>query len=70
ALYFASHGAGRVLLPVLAGTARLVLVVAGGTLVVLTGGPLWALFATIGLGLAVLGGLTAYFVHRARWERA
>ncbi|HUN67687.1 MAG TPA: MATE family efflux transporter, partial [Burkholderiales bacterium] len=33
ALYFASQGAGLMLLPVLAGTARLLLVVAGGALV-------------------------------------
>ena len=33
ALYFASQGAGQVLRPVLAGTVRLVLVVAGGALV-------------------------------------
>jgi Na+-driven multidrug efflux pump len=66
-LYFASQGSGKVLLPVLAGTARLVLVVTGGALVMQFGGPLWALFATIALGLAVFGGLTAYVVHQARW---
>jgi len=69
-LYFASQGSGQVLRPVLAGTARLVLVVAGGALVMQLGGPLWALFAAIALGLTVFGGLTAYAVHLARWERA
>jgi len=70
ALYFASQGAGQMLKPVLAGTARLVLVVVGGMLVIQFGGPLWALFAVVALGLSVLGGLTAYFVYRARWTRA
>ena len=69
-LYFASQGSGQVLQPVLAGTARLVLVVAGGALVMQLGGPLWALFAVIALGLSVFGGLTAWVVHRARWGAA
>ncbi len=69
-LYFASQGSGQVLKPVLAGTARLVLVVAGGLLVMQLGGPLPALFVVIALGLAVFGGLTAWVVHRANWQRA
>ena len=70
ALYFASQGAGQMLKPVLAGTARLLLVVAGGALVMQFGGPLAALFAVIALGLTVLGALTAYSVYKARWARA
>ena len=70
ALYFASQGAGHVLMPVLAGTARLVLVAGCGALVMQFGGPLAALFAVIALGLAVFGGLTSYVVHKARWARA
>jgi putative MATE family efflux protein len=70
ALYFASQGAGQMLKPVLAGTARLVLVVTGGALVMQFGGPLMALFAVIAFGLAVFGGLTAYVVYKARWTRA
>jgi len=69
ALYFSSQGAGQMLKPVLAGTARLLLVVAGGALVRLLDGPLAALFAVIALGLTVLGGLTAYSVYKARWAR-
>jgi putative MATE family efflux protein len=69
-LYFASQGSGQVLKPVLAGTARLLLVVAGGALVMYFGGPLPALFAVIALGLAVFGGLTAWVVHQARWGAA
>ena len=70
ALYFASQGAGQMLLPMLANTARLALVVAGGVLVMQLGGPLAALFAVIALGLTVYGGLTGYAVYKARWARA
>jgi putative MATE family efflux protein len=69
ALYFASQGAGQMLLPMLANTARLVLVAAGGVLVMQLGGPLWALFAVIALGLSVVGGLTSLVVFKARWAR-
>ena len=70
ALYFASQGAGQMLMPLLANTARLVLVVAGGALVMQLSGPLWALFAVVALGLTVYGGLTGLVVYRARWERS
>jgi len=72
ALYFASQGAGQVLWPVLAGTARLAVVVIGGIVAASLGAPLVALFALIALGMALFGGLTAWFVARARWgaERA
>jgi len=69
-LYFASQGSGQMLKPVLAGTARMVLVIAGGALVMQSGGPLWALFAVIALGLTVFGGLTGYVVYKARWARS
>jgi len=69
ALFFASQGSGRMLKPVLAGTARLIVVVAGGILVMQSGGPLAALFAVIALGLAVFGGLTSYVVYKTRWAR-
>jgi putative MATE family efflux protein len=70
ALYFASQGAGQVVKPVLAGTARMVLVVAGGALVMQFGGPLAALFAVVAIGLVVFGGLTGYVVFKARWARS
>jgi putative MATE family efflux protein len=69
ALYFASQGAGLMLLPVLAGTARLLLVVAGGALVMHLGGPLAALFSVIALGLTAFGGITSLAVYKARWAR-
>jgi putative MATE family efflux protein len=67
ALYFASQGAGQVLWPVLAGTARLAVVVIGGIAAASLGAPLVALFALIALGMAVFGGLTSWFVARAHW---
>lgn len=70
ALYFASQGAGQMLLPMLANTARLVLVAAGGALVMQLGAPLWALFVVIALGLSVVGGLTGLVVFKARWTRS
>jgi putative MATE family efflux protein len=64
ALYFASQGAGRVLWPVLAGTVRLGLVLAGGLAVV----SLQGLFAVIAFAMAVFGLLSAWFVARADWN--
>lgn len=69
ALYFASQGSGQMLKPVLAGTTRLILVVAGGALVMQMGGPLWALFSVIALGLTVFGALTSYVVYKAAWAK-
>jgi len=63
ALYFASQGAGRVLLPVLSGTARLAIVIVGGALAVSLGG----IFAVIAAGLTVFGVTTMAIVWRARW---
>lgn len=67
ALYFASQGAGRMLLPMLAGTARLALVAAGGIMVVKLAGPLTALFVVVACGLGVFGGLTAIAVYSGAW---
>lgn len=67
ALYFASQGAGRVVLPVLAGTVRLVLVLGAGMLAVRWGRPVGELFGIIALGLAVFGAVTVVAVHRTRW---
>ena len=64
ALYFASQGAGKVLLPVLAGTARLLIVIAGGAAVATLGG----IFAAIATAMAVSGLLTIWFVARTKWS--
>jgi putative MATE family efflux protein len=67
ALYFASQGAGKVLLPVLAGTARFVLIVCGGFALVAAGAGLGAIFALIALGMVVLGTLAGLAVARTGW---
>jgi len=66
ALYFASQGAGQVLRPMLAGTARLVLVVAGGLLAV----SLQGVFVVIAAAMIAFGALTIGFVARADWAPA
>ena len=64
ALYFASQGAGRVLPPMLAGTARLVLVIAGGLLAV----SLQGLFMVIAAAMILYGLLTIWFVAASKWK--
>jgi len=64
ALYFASQGAGRVLPPMLAGTVRLALVVAGGLAAV----SLQGLFMVIAAAMIVYGALTIWFVAAAKWK--
>ncbi|MEW5865041.1 MAG: MATE family efflux transporter [Pseudomonadota bacterium] len=69
ALYFASQGAARVAWPVLAGTARLVIVVGGGFAALALGAPLAALFAVIALGIVVWGAGTVLAVRASDWTR-
>ncbi len=69
ALYFASQGSGKVLLPVLAGTARLVVVVAGGVLALKVFASLASLFGAIAFGMLLLGTITAWSVYRTSWNR-
>jgi putative MATE family efflux protein len=64
ALYFASQGAGRVARPVLAGTVRLAMVIAGGFLVV----SLQGVFILIAAAMIAFGALTIGFVATARWK--
>ena len=66
-LYFASQGAGRVVAPVLAGTARLLVVLVGGVLVTALSGPPAGLFAVVALGFVTHGLLTAWAVRRTPW---
>jgi Na+-driven multidrug efflux pump len=63
ALYFASQGAGRVALIILAGTTRLAVVIVGGALAI----SLQGIFAVIAAGMAVFGLLSMLIVFRARW---
>ena len=66
-LYFAAQGAGKVLGPVLAGTARLAAVALGGWWLVATDQPLWALFALVAVSMVVYGLATAFAIHVTRW---
>jgi len=63
ALYFASQGAGRMFRPVLAGTSRLAMVVAGGALA----SSLPVIFGIIAAAIVVSAALMIWFVARARW---
>jgi putative MATE family efflux protein len=64
ALYFASQGAGRMAWPVLAGTARLAIVIVGGALAA----SLQVIFAVIALGMVVSSALMMWFVRRGEWH--
>ncbi len=66
-LYFASQGAARVVLPVLAGTARLLTVAGLGAIAAMAGAPMFVMFSAIAAGLVVFGALTALGVHRTPW---
>ena len=60
ALYFTAQGAGRVIWPLLAGTARLALVIGGGLLAA----SLQGIFAAIALAMLAFGALTLLFTAR------
>jgi putative MATE family efflux protein len=64
ALYFASQGAGSVLGPFLAGTARLAIVLAGGLLLA----SLQGIYVVIAAATAAYGALAVWFVARSRWH--
>jgi putative MATE family efflux protein len=69
ALYFASQGAGRLLWPVLGGSARLTVAVLGGWLVVhVLGGSLAALCAMMALAFVVLGSTIALAIRWGAWR--
>ncbi len=51
-------------MPVLAGTARLIIVLVGGAMVVSLG----AIFGVIALGITVWGALMIWFVARTTWK--
>ena len=69
-LYFAAQGAGQVVRPVLAGTARLAIILAGAFLLsiaeMLT---LSAIFALIAAAMLAFGALSAWAVAKARWVK-
>jgi putative MATE family efflux protein len=63
ALYFASQGAGQVLRPVLAGSARLGIVIAGGVFAVSL-----HVFIVIAAAMIAFGALTIWVVATANWK--
>jgi len=67
ALYFASQGAGRMAMPVIAGTLRLALALLGGLVAVALGAPLAAIFAVIAFAMLVYGLFTGLAVLRSKW---
>jgi putative MATE family efflux protein len=68
-LYFSSQGAAKVGGPVLAGTARLLLVGLGGWWLASTGAAAWTLFALVGAAMVVYGLGTALAVRLTRWGK-
>jgi putative MATE family efflux protein len=66
-LYFSSQGAAKVGGPVMAGTARLLLVGGGGALLAWYGAPAWTLFALVGAAMVVYGLGTALAIRLTRW---
>jgi putative MATE family efflux protein len=68
-LYFAAQGAARVGGPVLAGTARLLLVGVGGWWLVSTGAPAWTLFALVGAAMVVYGLGTVLAIKVTDWGK-
>jgi putative MATE family efflux protein len=70
-LYFAGQGAGRVVWPVLAGTARLIVAALLGWLMVAgLGAGLGLLFATVALASITFGGIIAAALWVGGWSRS
>lgn len=69
-LLFASQGARKVLGPVLAGTARLVVMAAGGWWLSLRGAELQSYFALVAVGMTVYGIFAAAAVYMSDWRPA
>ena len=67
ALYFASQGAGRLLWPLLANFARLVIAAGGGWLVLRMTGSLTGVFAALAVALAAFGLINAVAVAGGAW---
>ena len=68
-LYFSSQGAAKVGGPVMAGTARLLLVGGGGWWLASMGAPAWTLFALVGAAMVVYGLGTALSIRLTRWGK-
>lgn len=69
ALYFASQGAGRLLWPLLANFARLVIAAAGGFLALRWTGSLTGVFVALAIALAAFGLINTAAVASGAWFR-
>jgi hypothetical protein len=58
-----------VLPPVLAGTVRLWVILAGGLWLMASAAPAWALFALVGASMAAFGLSVAAVVYLTPWDR-
>ncbi len=67
-LYFASQGAGKVLGPVLAATVRLLVIAVGGSVLGVSGAPVWTLFALVAASMVAYGVATAAAVRLTPWQ--
>lgn len=68
-LYFASQGAGRLLWPLLANFARLVIAAGGGWLALRMGGDLVLVFVALAAALAAFGAINAIAMASGVWFR-
>lgn len=68
-LYFASQGSGKILGPVLAGTIRLAVVLAGGWWLSQTHQTFHSLAWIVAVAMLAYGGSTALFVWLTRWGK-
>jgi putative MATE family efflux protein len=69
AIYFAAQGSGRILGPVLAGTARLAVIAGGGYLLVAMGAGPWAYFALVATAMIVYGIAMGVALWATPWQR-
>src|SRR5262249_40324646 len=67
ALYFASQGSGKIVMPVLAATVRLIVIAIGGWLLAMTNAAAWAVFALVALSMVAYGLATAAAVYFTPW---
>ena len=67
ALYFASQGAGKLLWPLLAGFARMVVAIGGGWLALRLTGSLTWMFLAVGMALFVYGAGIAIAIKMGAW---
>jgi Na+-driven multidrug efflux pump len=70
ALYFASQGAGRLLWPLLANFARLLIAACGGWLALRFGGGLGHVFTALAVALAAFGLINAAAVAGGAWFKS